>query len=103
MYTNRRAILSMVALRRITPAEAERLIAACSSDREAWWLLAGCALCAGLMQLQSHILTELQPHALAGMMHLFRPVIRLSSDIGGSIPALHHVIAHIATLLGGNQ
>jgi hypothetical protein len=95
MYTNRRAILSLVALRRITPAEAERLIAACSSDHEAWWLLAGCALCAGLVQLQPHILTE--------MMHLFRPMIRLSSEIAGSFPALHHLIVHIATLLGGNQ
>jgi hypothetical protein len=89
MYTNRRAILSMVALRRITPAEAERLIAACSSDREAWWLLAGCALCAGLIQLE--------PHAIAGMVHLFMPVIE------GSIPAIHHAIVHIAALLGGNQ
>ena len=95
MYTNRRAILSLVALRRITPAEAERLIAACSNDREAWWLLAGCALCAGLLQMQ--------PHALAGMMHLFRPVIRLSSEILGSIPVLHDAVAHVATLLGGNQ
>ena len=95
MYTNRRAILSLVALRRITPAEAERLIAACSNDREVWWLLAGCALCAGLFQMQ--------PHALAEMMHLFRPVIRLSSEIVGSIPVLHHAVVQIATRLGGNQ
>jgi hypothetical protein len=95
MYTNHRAILSLVANGRITPAEAERLIAACSSDREVWWLLAGCALCAGLVQIQ--------PHALAGMMHLFRPMIRLSAEIVGSIPVLHHAVAHIATLLGGNQ
>ncbi len=89
MYTNRRAILSLVALRRITPAEAERMIAACSGDREAWWLLAGCALCAGLFQLE--------PHHLAGMAHVLRPVIE------NVIPVLHHVVAHIAMLLGGNQ
>jgi hypothetical protein len=97
MYTNRRAILSLVALRRITPAEAERLIAACSSDREAWWLLAGCALCAGAVQLHSHLLTGLEPHTLAGVVHLFE------SAIGGAIPVLHHVLARIATLSGGNQ
>jgi hypothetical protein len=95
MYTNRRAILSLVALRRITPAEAERLIAACSSDREAWWLLAGCALCAGLFQLQ--------PHSVAGTLHLSRPVFGFRSLIEGAIPAIHHAIVHIATLLGGNQ
>jgi hypothetical protein len=89
MYTNRRAILSLVALRRITPAEAERLIAACSCESEAWWLLAGCALCAGIWQLE--------PHAFAGMLHLFRPVIN------GVIPALHHAIATIGMILGGNQ
>lgn len=101
MYTNRRAILFLVAQRRITAAEAERLIAACSSDREAWWLLAGCALCAGLVQL--HAFLGLQPHVLSGMVHLFRPVIRLSAEINGSIPALHRVVAHIAMIMGGNQ
>jgi hypothetical protein len=89
MYTNRRAILSQVARGRITAAEAERLIGACSSDREAWWLLAGCAICAGLVQVQ--------PHALAGAVHHFRSVI------DGSIPALHHALFHIAALMGGNQ
>jgi hypothetical protein len=93
MYTNRRAILSLVALRRITPAEAERLIAACSSDREAWWLLAGCALCAGLLQLQ--------PHGFTGMVHLFRPVIGLRAMIAGAITSLHHGMSQIATRLGG--
>lgn len=87
MYTNRRAILSLVALRCITPAEAERLIAACSSNREAWWLMAGCAFCAGLVQIQ--------PPVLSGAVHLFRSVI------DGSIPALHHVLSQIAARLGG--
>ncbi|HUB52473.1 MAG TPA: hypothetical protein VL986_10015 [Terracidiphilus sp.] len=86
MYTNRRAILFLVANGRITSAEAERLIAACACDREAWWLLAGCALCAGMVQLQ--------PHAFSGAMHLFR------SMIDGSIPALHHALMQAATYLG---
>jgi hypothetical protein len=96
MYTNRRAILSLVAHGRITPAEAERLIAACSADREAWWMLAGCALCAGLFQLHS-LTTGLQSHVFAGMAHLFR------LEIEGSMHALHHVVGQVATLTGGNQ
>jgi hypothetical protein len=95
MYTNRRAILSLVAQGRISPSEAERLIAVCSSGREAWWLLAGCALCAGLVQL--HALTGLQPHALAGLVHLFRPATV------GSMHALHHAMAQVVTLSGENQ
>ncbi|MGB6828013.1 MAG: hypothetical protein WBE41_08235 [Terracidiphilus sp.] len=96
MYTNRRAILSLVAHGRITPLEAERLIAACSSDREAWWLLAGCALCAGFVQFHSHALAGLQPHALAGMVHSIRTVMDVA------IPAIHDATAYLAQLLGGN-
>jgi hypothetical protein len=96
MYTNRRAILFLVAQRRITPIEAERLIAACSCDREAWWLLAGCAFAAGLRQLQPHALAGLHPHALFGIVHLFRPVI------DGSLPAIHQATVHIARVFGGN-
>jgi hypothetical protein len=92
MYSNRRAILSLVAHGRITPAEAERLISACSSERETWWLLAGCALCAGLAQIQPHAFTG---HALNGMVHLFRSVI------DGTIPALHHALSQVAACIGG--
>jgi hypothetical protein len=95
MYSNHRAILWLVAQGRITPAEAERLLAACSSDGEIWWLLAGCALCAGLVHL--HALPGLQPHALAGLVHLFRPAIN------GWTHAFNYAIAQVATLSGGNQ
>jgi len=91
MYTNRRAILSLVAWGRITPVEAERLIAACSSDREAWWLLAGCALSAGVMQLN--------PHGAAWLTHLFDG---LRAAIASWIPAIQHVVAQATTYLGGN-
>lgn len=95
MYTNRRAILSLVAHGRITPAEAERLIVACSRDSEAWWLMAGCALCAGLIQLMS--VTGLQSHALTGVEHLFSPMV------AGTMQALHHAASCFANLSGGNQ
>jgi len=95
MFSNRRAILSLVAHGRISAAEAERLIAVCSGDREAWWMLAGCALCAGLIQF--HALCGIQPHTVGAMTQLLR------AAIVGSTRELHYVISHIATLLGGNQ
>jgi hypothetical protein len=94
MYTNRRAILSLVAVGRITPVEAERLIAACSSDRVAWWMLTGCALCAGVMQIH--------PHLLAAMAHLLSPVIGLKAAIEGRVPEIHHVTTQIARFFGGD-
>jgi hypothetical protein len=89
MNTDRRAIFSLVASRHITPAEAERLIVACSHNDGAWWLLAGCVLFAGLAQLE--------PHLLTGVGHLLRTVMV------GSIPALHHAMLQCAALLGGKQ
>lgn len=40
MKEDRRAILSLVAMGRISAAEAERLIAAWSADREVFWMAA---------------------------------------------------------------
>jgi len=94
MYTDRRAILSLVALGRITPTEAERLIAACSSDGQVWWMLAGCALCAGLVQLH--------PHSIAWITHIFSPATGVRSLIEGWIPAIHHAAVQIAAFFGGN-
>jgi hypothetical protein len=88
MYSDRRTILALVANGRITPADAERLIAAFSQDLEAWWLLAGCALWAGLAQLQ--------PHVASAAVHVFKTVIHTS------IPALHHVLMQAAQQLGVN-
>jgi hypothetical protein len=87
MNSDRRAILSLVAYGRITAGEAERLIAACSSNSGAWRLIAGCALCAGL--------TQLQPLAHAGLAHFIRSVIE------GAIPAPGHVLAQITACIGG--
>jgi hypothetical protein len=88
MYSDRSAILSLVAQRRITPAEAERLIVACSGDRDTWWFVAGCVLFVSLAQFQSH--------GLWGLVHTFRTAIE------GSLPALQHVLIQIATRMGGS-
>jgi len=86
MNTESRAILSLVAMQRITPAQAERLLIARTVDREAWWFVAGFVLFACLAQLQ--------PHALSGAVH------QLKTAIDGAIPAFGHVLAQIAARLG---
>lgn len=40
MKRDHHAILSLVALGRITPYQAERLLMACNASRDGWWLLA---------------------------------------------------------------
>jgi len=42
MRNDRRAILSLVALGRITPSEAERLLIACNASRDGFWIFAAC-------------------------------------------------------------
>ena len=43
MHRERQAILSLVALGRITPREAERLLAAWNAGREEMWIIGACA------------------------------------------------------------
>jgi len=42
MKQERQAILSLVALGRITPRDAERLLAAWNAGREEWWAMGVC-------------------------------------------------------------
>jgi hypothetical protein len=49
MYRERQAILSLIALGRITPREAERLLAAWNAGREELWIIGAC-VAAGLAQ-----------------------------------------------------
>jgi hypothetical protein len=51
MNTNRRTILQLVALGRITPNEAERLLIAWNDGRESIWALAACVVITLLVQL----------------------------------------------------
>jgi len=88
MSADRHAILSLVAMGRITAAEAERLLAVWNESRETAWIVGLCLACACLAQLQPQELLPL--------------LIRLS---GGQIPvlggALHHALMAIMNLLGG--
>lgn len=68
MYRERQAILSLIALGRITPREAERLLAAWNAGREELWILGACIV-AGLAQSMpslAHLAQTLLPMHHAG-------------------------------------
>jgi hypothetical protein len=88
MRNHRRAILSLVALGRVTPAEAERLIVACNEGREVRWIFAACIAVALAAQL------NLQP-GLAALAHLAHSLLA-----GGT---LHRALALLANITGGTQ
>ena len=82
MSTDRRAVFQLLALGRISPAQAERLLAILSVDREAVWAIAACALFAGAAQL-----------------HAFAPA--LAHLVRSAMPALQHALTTSAAFLGG--
>jgi hypothetical protein len=84
MNSDRRTILALVALGRITPSQAERLIAAWNDSRETLWILAISLAFAALAQLNLHELATVLAHffnaqvpALAETMHLALSPIRI--------------------------
>jgi hypothetical protein len=87
MRNDRRAILSLVALGRITPSEAERLLIACNAGRGEFWIFAACATATLLI---------LVPHqGLAALLHV--PRVLLADD------SLHRALSFIHHLSGGIQ
>jgi len=79
---HREAILSLLALGRITPREAERLLAAWNAGREEVWVICACiAVCAA---------EALPP--LSRLAHALLP---------GGLPAIHHAISAITYSIGG--
>jgi hypothetical protein len=88
MNNDRLAILSLIAAGRISPAQAERLLAACNESRENLWILAVCLTCVCLAQLHLH---ELLP----GLAHF------LSAQIPAWAAAAQHAISPENGLWGG--
>ena len=84
MQRERQTILSLVALGRITPREAERLLAAWNAGREEMWAIAACAI-VGLAQASP---------ALGQVVHTLLP---------GGLQGLHHAVAAITYWIGGAQ
>ncbi len=88
MNTDRRVILSLLAMGRITAAEAERLLAAWNESRETAWIVGLCLAFACLAQLH---LRELLPI----LMHF------CSAQVPALAGAVHHALSPIAELWGG--
>jgi hypothetical protein len=88
MRNDRRTILSLVALGRITPGEAERLLIAWNEGREGLWIFVACIAAALLAQVNPQQGVE----ALKHIAHALLP--------GGS---LHHAVALVTRLWGGMQ
>jgi hypothetical protein len=82
MKKERQIILSMIALGRITPREAERLLAAWSVGREDFWVIGACVTAS---------LAEIVP-GLARMVHTLLPE---------GLPGLHHAAMAITFWIGG--
>ncbi len=82
MQRERQTILSLVALGRITPREAERLLAAWNAGQEEMWAIAICAV-AGVAQSLP---------ALARTVHTLFP---------GGLQGWQHAIATVAYWMGG--
>jgi hypothetical protein len=78
MQTDRRSILHLVALDRITPTEAERLLIAWNDGKETRWILASCLAVAVLSQL--HINTLL-PEKFDSLAHGLKLVTHLLGGI----------------------
>jgi hypothetical protein len=84
MNTDRRAILTLIAMGRITPAEAERLLAAWNESRETAWILAASV-----------------GFALLAHLHLYELAPMLKHLIGTQVPALAHLLLPVIGMMGG--
>jgi hypothetical protein len=82
MNSDRRTILALIAMGRITPVQAERLLAAVNESRETAWILATCLAMGCLAQLHLH---ELLP----ALMHLF------NAQVPALAEAVHHVVSPV--------
>jgi hypothetical protein len=87
MNSDRRAILALIAMGRITPGQAERLIAAWNEGRETAWILAACLAFAVLAQPHLH---ELVP----SLIRFF------NTQVPAVAQAIHHALSPITDLIG---
>jgi hypothetical protein len=84
MQSDRRAILSLLAARRITAAEAERLLIIWNDRRESFWLV---AFCITALSAQANLQYGLS--ALLDVTHMLLPTL-----------TLHHAATTLTHFLG---
>jgi hypothetical protein len=89
MNSDRRTILTLIAAGRITPAQAERLLAVVNESRETAWIVALCVASACLAQLHLHAI-------LPGLAHFFNVQVPAMAE------AMHHALGPITKFLGGS-
>lgn len=82
MNSDRRTILALIALGRITPAQAERLLGTLNEARETAWIL---ALCLGYVVLGQLRLHELLP----SLIDFF------NAQVPGIAATVHHALSPI--------
>ena len=75
MSRDRRTILQMVALGRLSPGEAERLLLVWNEGRETAWIIAGCLALALIAALEAH----------AGILAQIGQALSLVSQIVGGV------------------
>lgn len=75
MRGDRQMVLHLVALGRLSPAEAERLLVAWNEGRETAWVIAGCVALALIGQLQVH----------AGALAHFNHAVSLATQVLGRV------------------
>lgn len=89
MNNERRAILSLIAMGRITPREAERLLACWPDASETAWVLGACAVIVASLSL---------PHAhelLGRFADLFRTIFPMAGATS------HHALSFLTRIAGG--
>jgi hypothetical protein len=89
MGEERRAILCLVATGRVSPAEAERLLAVTADGREERWIIAA-GVAASVAQIHIHAVLPV----LARLDDLLPP---------GALPALHSGLFILTQWLGGRS
>jgi hypothetical protein len=75
MSSDRQTILQLVAVGRLSPGEAERLLLAWNEGRETAWMIAGCVALALIAALEAH----------AGMLAQVGQALSLVSQIVGGV------------------
>jgi hypothetical protein len=109
MNNERRAIFQLLALGRINAAQAERLLAALSADREALWAIAGCVLIVAVTQINpiAAALVHLVRTALSSSLPLQHALSTLAAISLSALAALSHsavatlFLSGVASLIGG--
>ena len=88
MSNHQRVLLQLIAIGRISPAEAERLLIAGNEGRGLLWVLCGCMVIAALSQAQT---------LLPGLLHAAGVVLKEGP------PLLHRIALLLNQCLGGIQ